>query len=110
MLSRWEKMNIVYLGLLTLGGIIWIGHLHTFGICMGLAAIVIAYFLYCQNRWAYFAAAVWCFGLLRIAMDDGHQFHTFYPSVLKVVYLVGLIAALVLHEKVAKKKPASESS
>jgi len=60
-------------------------------------------FIYKKNRWAYFAAAVWCFGLLRIAMDDGHDFHQGYQSMVKLIYVIGVVIALVLHEKVAIK-------
>ncbi len=101
--SRWEKVNSVYLFFLGAAGIVWMLQLNTFGICVGIAASAIAYFMYQRNRWAYFCAAAWCFGLLRIAMDDGYDFHQGWQSASKLIYLVGLVFAFILHEKVAIK-------
>ena len=99
----WENINLVYAVMLIAGSIAWLFQAHTFGISVGLVGLVIAAFLYQRNRWAYFAAAVWWFGLLRIAMDDGHDFHQGYQSAVKLVYLLGVILALVLHETAAIK-------
>lgn len=104
----WQKVNLVYALVLLLGAIIWVLQWHTFGISVGLVALVLAFFIYQRNRWAYFVAAVWCFGLLRIAMDDGHDFHQGYQSMVKLIYLVGVIIALVLHEKVAIKSSVKD--
>ncbi len=107
--SRWHTVNHIYIGLLTAAGLVWILQLHTFGITMGLVGVIIAYFMYQRNRWAYFAAAIWCFGLLRIAMDDDHNFHQDLQSFVKLPYLIAMVIAFVLHEKVALKQRNIES-
>ncbi len=105
--TKWHTINTIYWIILVALALVWILQLHTFGISVGIAALATAYFLYKRNRWAYFAAGVWYFGLLRIAMDDGHDFHQGLQSAGKLFYLVGVVFALILHEKVAvKKRPA----
>lgn len=99
----WERVNAVYVASLVLAGLLWCAQLHTFGLSVGLAAIAIAFFIYRRQRLAYFAAAVWCFGLLRISMDDGHDFHQGYQSLFRGLYFIALIIPIILHEKVAKK-------
>ena len=99
----WFKTNICYLAVLAVSGLLWFLQLHTFGIVVGLAALAISFFIYKKQRWAYFAAAVLCFGLLRTAMDDGHNFFQNYGSYGKLFYLIALIIPIILHEKVAKK-------
>ncbi|MFT5116498.1 MAG: Na+/H+ antiporter NhaC [Kiritimatiellia bacterium] len=107
--SLWEKINWVYLLVLAVLGCVWLTQLNIFGVSVGLAAIAIAYFVFHNNRWAYFSAAVWYFGLLRIAMDDVNDFHQGLQSMVKLFYVVGLVIAIILHEKVAiknkKKQP-----
>ena len=103
----WQRINTVYAVFLVLVGLVWFIQLHTFGVSVGIAAIAIAVFIYRHQRWAYFAAAVWCFGLLRIAMDDGHDFHQGLQSWVRLPYLIGLIIPIILHEKVAKKAVSS---
>lgn len=109
-LSTWQLINTLFLGLIALGAFVWLLQLHTFGIVMGMAGLCIAYFLWKYNRWAYFAAAIWCFGLLRIAMDDGHDFYGDYGSYFKIPFVIGIVIAIILHEKVAikNKKPSSD--
>jgi len=105
--SVWLAVNTIYLALLFISGLVWIVQLNTFSSVVGLASVVFAFFLYKKQRWAYFAAAVLCFGLLRIAMDDGHNFYQGYQSFVKVPYLAGIVIAIILHEKVAKKSASS---
>jgi amino acid permease len=100
----WQKVNIAYAVFLVAMGGLWIAQLHTFGVIAGVIAIVVSYFLYQNQRWAYFTAAVLCFGLLRTAMDDGYDFHQGFQSVSKLIYVVAIVFALILHEKVAIKK------
>jgi hypothetical protein len=77
---------------------------------MGSVALVTAFFVYQKNRWAYFAAAVVDFGLFRIAMDNGHDFHQELKSIAKLFYVITIIFAFILHEKVAIKKTALTDS
>ncbi len=107
--SFWLKANVVYYIGLGLVGAAWIAQWHTFGISVGIVALVLAYFLFLKKKLAYFIAAAWCFGLLRIAMDDGYDFHQGYQSIAKLFYLLGVVFAIILHEKVAKKTSSSES-
>lgn len=100
---RWENTNKLYVFLLVAAGLVWFAQLHTFGIAVGLTACVIGYFMFQRNRWAYFAAAVWCFGLLRIAMDDDYGFYGDIGSYVKLPYVFGVVMAIILHEKVAIK-------
>lgn len=100
----WEKTNTVFAILLALGGLVWFFQLHTFGIALGLVGLITAFFLYRKQRWAYFVAAAWSFGLMRIAMDDGYDFHQGYQGPVKLLYVIGMIIPIVLHEKVLKKK------
>ncbi len=100
----WQKVNTVYVAFLVLMGIVWCAQLHTFGGIAGLISIAIGYFVYQKQRWAYFSAAVLCFGLLRTAMDDGYDFHQGFQSVSKLIYFIAIIFAFILHEKVAIKK------
>jgi|GEM_PF-5876974 len=101
-ICSWENSNTVFYALLGLSGIAWVLQQHTFGITVGCVTLAIAYFLYKKERWAYFAAAVICFGLLRIAMDDGNDFYQGYQSYVKLPYVIAMVIAIVLHEKVAK--------
>ena len=107
--SVWYKVNTVYAAATIVVGLLWLTQLHTFAIVIGLVAISIAYFLYKRPRWAYFAAAILYFGLLRTAMDDGNDFYQGLQSVGKLVSLVGVIFALILHEKVAIKSKATKT-
>lgn len=107
--TLWQKINWIYLAVLALLGSVWLLQLNIFGVSVGLAAIVIAYFVFRKNRWAYFSAAVWYFGLLRIAMDDGNDFHQGLQSMVKLFYVAGLVVAVILHEKVALKNKSDPS-
>jgi hypothetical protein len=107
--ALWQKINWIYLIVLALLGCVWIIQLNIFGVSVGLAALVITYFVFRKNRWAYFAAAVWYFGLLRIAMDDGNDFHQGLQSMVKLFYVVGLVIAIILHEKVAIKNQKNQA-
>jgi hypothetical protein len=108
--SIWHKINFIYLVFILGLGIFWLARLHTFGISIGMVAVVTAYFIYQCNRWAYFVAAVLCFGLLRTAMDDGYGFHQGFQSIAKLVYIIGLVFAFILHEKVGKKNKLEKSN
>ncbi|ODS24705.1 hypothetical protein AB835_02205 [Candidatus Endobugula sertula] len=99
----WLKANMLYLSVLAVSGMVWLFQRHTFGVAVGLATVLISFFIYKKQRWAYFSAAVLCFGLLRIAMDDGYHFFQTYGSYGQLFYLIGLITSIILHEKVARK-------
>lgn len=101
--GTWQKINFAYIGFLLASGLFWLFQWHTVGISVAIATVVIVLFLHKRNRWAYFAAAVYCFGLLRIAMDDGNNFYNDWQNYGKALYLMGLVLALILHEKVAIK-------
>jgi len=101
--SKWNITNTVFATVIIAGSIVWLLQLHTFGITIAAAGLVISYFLFKNNRWAYFAAAIWCFGLLRIAMDDDHGFYGDYVSYVKLPCVIGVVIAIILHEKVAIK-------
>ena len=107
--NSWNITNSIYACVLASAALVWLIQLHAFGISMGVAGFCITYFLFKRNRWAYFAAAIWCFGLLRIAMDDGYAFHGDYGSYVKLPYVIGIIIAIILHEKVAIKCKKAES-
>ncbi len=107
--NTWEMINRCYAILLVVAGLTWFAQFHTVGICVGIASAVIAYFMWLKNRWAYFAAAVWCFGLLRIAMDDDYGFYGDISSYVKLPYVIGVVLAIILHEKVAIKKSVDHS-
>ncbi|MGS2718537.1 hypothetical protein ACVBE9_10215 [Eionea flava] len=106
--AKWHIINSVFVCVIAAGAIAWLLQLNTFGITLGLAGLVISYFLWKKNRIAYFVAAVWCFGLLRIAMDDGYAFHGDYGAYVKLPYVIGIIIAIILHEKVAIKSQRSK--
>lgn len=108
--KKWHMINIGFVVIMAAGALIWLLQLNTFGISLGLVGLVTSYFLWQKNRIAYFVAAVWCFGLLRIAMDDGYAFHGDYGSYVKLPYVIGIIIAIVLHEKVAIKKSNSKET
>ena len=99
----WSASNQLYAVIVFLAGLVWFLQVNTFGIVVGAAAMIISFFLFRQQRWAYFAAAVWSFGLLRIAMDDGNNFYQGYDAYVKLPYLIAVVVAIILHEKVAKK-------
>ena len=101
--TSWTITNNIFACALVLAALVWLIQFHTFGVSIGLVGFCITYFLFKRNRWAYFAAAIWFFGLLRIAMDDGYAFHGDYGSYVKLPYVFGIVLAIVLHEKVAIK-------
>jgi len=102
--NKWNITNTLFATAIVAGSIGWLLQLHTFGVTMAAAGLAISYFLFKHNRWAYFAAAIWCFGLLRIAMDDDYGFYGDYGSYFKLPFVVGIVLAIILHEKVAIKK------
>jgi 4-hydroxybenzoate polyprenyltransferase len=101
--KKWNVTNVFFTAAIIAGSIVWLLQLHTFGITIAAAGLAISYFLFKRNRWAYFAAAIWCFGLLRIAMDDDLGFYGDYGSYVKLPYVIGIVIAIILHEKVAIK-------
>jgi hypothetical protein len=103
-LNKWNVTNTIFATAIFAGSIVWLLQLHTFGVTIAAAGLAISYFLFKNNRWAYFAAAIWCFGLLRIAMDDDYGFYGDYGSYFKLPYVIGVVIAIMLHEKVAIKK------
>lgn len=105
----WQKVNTVYYIVLVVMGLLWLAQLHTFGIVVGLAAIAVAYFAYQRKRLSYFCAAALYFGLLRTAMDDGHDFHQGFQSYAKLFYFICVVLAFFLHEKVAIKNKKEDA-
>jgi hypothetical protein len=109
--NTWIRINQIFAIVMGLSAVVWLLQWHTFGLCMALATFVAAFYILKRNRWAYFAIAIICFGLLRTAMDDGHDFYAGYQSWGKLFYVVALIFALILHEKAAlKKRPDDEQN
>lgn len=106
---RWQKINTFYVGLMGLSSVFWLLQWHTFGFCISIVGAGIAFFIYQRRRWAYFFAAALFFGLLRVAMDDGYNFYQDWQSAGKLIYLVMLILAIVLHEKAAINDKPSEA-
>lgn len=105
-------INKVFAVFLTVIALLWVAQLNTLAVAMGISALVIAWGVWQRPRWAYFAAAAWCFGMLRTAMDKDNTLHAGVLEGLKhglmVFYFVGIVLSIVLHEKVAIKprKPA----
>lgn len=108
--SAWQTVNTVYVVFLVVVGLAWIMQWHTFGFAVGVVAIAVSYFIYQRKRWAYFAAAVLYFGLFRIAMDDGYDFHQGFQSIAKLIYITVVVLAIILHEKIAIKNKKTESN
>lgn len=109
--SIWLSINTAFYIAMIVSAVFWLLQWHTFGICIAIATFVTSFYIFKRNRWAYFAIAIICFGLLRTAMDDGHDFFIGQQSWGKLFYIVGLIVALVLHEKAAlKKRPENNDS
>lgn len=101
-------INYLYAGLIGLGGGIWIYTGDVFGITMGLAAIVCVVTILQRRRWGYFAAAVWCFGLMRLATDEySGVYAEVWKSAARGLCFVGVVIAIFLHETVAAKNAHS---
>ena len=98
-------LNIFYALLLIAGGIFWLVTGDTFGWAMGVAALVCAVIVLCKNRWGYFAAAGWCFGLMRLGLDkySGVYIEQYKHTAVGLCFL-GIILAIILHETVAKNR------
>lgn len=103
--------NIAYAVLIILGGGFWLFTGDAFGLFMGIAALACAGGVLMRLRWGYFAAAAWCFGLMRLALDDySGVYEEHYKRIIMTACFFGVIAALILHEQVAKKPPQENTS
>lgn len=97
-------LNYLFAGLLLVGGAAWAYTGDLFGLCMALAAVVCVYGVFQRQRWGYFAAAVWCFGLMRLAMDDySGVYAEVWKSAARGLCFLGVVVAVLLHETVAIK-------
>lgn len=103
-------INYLFAAMIVVGGGVWIYTGDVFGVCMGLAAIVCAYGILKRHRWGYFSAAVWCFGLMRLAMDEWSGVYAeVWKSAARGLCFLGVVIAVVLHETVAtKNKPVGD--
>ena len=99
-------LNYCFAALIFAGGGFWVSTGDVFGYVMGVAAIACIVGLLRRSRWGYFAAAAWCFGLMRLATDDySGVYSEHWKSAARGLSFVGLAIAVFLHEKVAKKAP-----
>jgi mannose/fructose/N-acetylgalactosamine-specific phosphotransferase system component IIC len=98
--------NTLYVLCVLALAVYWLTTLDTFGMSMGAAGIVIAWGLWQRQRWGYFAAGAWFFGLMRLAMDKySGVYSEQVESVIRGVGFLGVVMAVVLHELAAKRKP-----
>ena len=97
-------LNYCFAALIAGGGVFWVTTGDTFGYAMGVAAIASVAGLVMRKPWGYFAAAVWCFGLMRLATDDySAVFPEHWKYAARGLCFVGVALAVLLHETVAIK-------
>jgi len=104
-------LNYLFALLILMAAGLWLYTGDTFGWVMGLAGLVAAVGILLRQRWSYFVAAAWCFGLMRLAMD---KYSGVYPetwkSAARGMCLLGIVLAVVLHETLAKKRTSGIDS
>lgn len=104
-------VNRLYAVTLVLAGVAWFWSGDTVGIVFGVAVTTCAYFVFKQVRWGYFAAALLCAGMLKLSID---RYSGVYSEAVKhtvsLLAFVGVIVAIILHEKFAKKSDDSSDS
>ncbi len=100
-------LNKIFAGCFGALMVFWVAQMNTPTVLMGITAGILAWALWRRPRWAYFVAAAWCFGMLRTAMDKENTLHQFDVAGVKhglmAFYFLGMVIAIVLHEKVALK-------
>lgn len=103
-------INALFGATLVAGSGYWLYTADTFGIAMGLAGFVCAFGVFKRARWGYFAAGVWYFGLLRLAVDQySGVYSEVYKNAVRGVCFIGVIVAIILHETVAKETLAKKN-
>ncbi|MCD9457725.1 hypothetical protein [Marinibactrum halimedae] len=105
-----KLINMVYAMSLLLASLWFTSQLDTFGLFVGTTGFLCVSGVIMKKKWGYFAAGIWCAGLMRLSID---KYSGVYEDSIKhtvtALGFFGVVFAIILHETLTKTSKKAES-